>query len=63
MKPGDRIVWRFKDKKMWNRATVTNIINNNLFELEREMHFAEDPANISMKIIVKENEIDFEILE
>ena len=55
MNIGDMIIWRFKDKKLWKRGKIGDIINEKIIVIV-------DNNLILAEVIVKLDEIDLEIL-
>ena len=62
MNIGDKIIWRYKDKKTWKRAQVVTQFPNELVELSVERSFEFDLALCNERIIVKLTEIEYEVI-
>ena len=61
MNIGDKIIWRYVDKKTWKRGEVLTLFPNQLVELTVTEDFGLIPTN--NKMIVKLTEIEYIIYE
>ena len=61
MNIGDKIIWRYKDKKTWKRSEVVTLFPEQLIELKMYEDFG--LMETDKKIIVKLTEIEFAIYE
>ena len=58
MNIGDKIIWRYNNKKTWKKSEVTHIFANQLIELKLERDFIHQ----SETVIVKLTEIEYEVI-